>query len=170
VTVYANDTPVAEADGVTYATNQPITSNEADLGDSLKTPDPIAVVYGQLVVAVVQLTINGFITANSTYVVMQTDMGDGVWADVAWIFWNQVQGSATFVMFGGGLGTGANAFQQTRNAGSVPNPQANGSNAFPLAGRIRFVGQTKMTGGSSSAPGVTTMVTATIRYKLVTPR
>ena len=166
----ANIIPTAESDGVIYASAVPITSTEASLGDGLKTPAVIAVVEGQAIVAVIQLSINGFITGNSTYVVMQTDLGDGTWIDVAWLFWNQVQGSATFVLCGGGLGAMNNAFQQSRNSGQVPQPQANGSNAVPLGGRVRFVGKTTMTSGSSSAPGVSTAVSATITFKLMTPQ
>ena len=165
-----NIIPAAPTDGIPYTTAVPLTTTEASLGDGLKSLDPIPVEYGQVIVAVVQLSINGFITGNSTYVVMQTDMGDNVWIDVAWVFWNQVQGSATFVLCGGGLGAMNNAFQQTRNTGQVPSPQTNGSNAVPIAGRVRFIGQTKMTSGSSSAPGVTTQVTATIKYKIMNPR
>lgn len=166
----ANITPTAETDGVLYASAVPLTSTEASLGDALKTPDPISIVEGQTIVAVVKLTINGFVTGNSTYIVLQTDLGDGTWIDVAWIFWNQVQGNATFVLCGGGLGAMNNAFQQSRNAGQVPQPQANGSNAVPLGGRVRFVGKTVMTGGSSIAAGVSNLVTVTITYKLQDPR
>jgi hypothetical protein len=168
--ITANILPTAESDGVTYSTAVPLTTTEADLGDSALTPAPLAVVYGQVIVAVVQLSINGLITANTTYVVMQTDMGDGVWIDVAWIIWTGNQGSATFVLCGGVIGSSSNSFQQSRTAGAVPTPQANGSNAVPLAGRVRFVGKTTMTGGSSSLAGTTTRVAATIKYKLLTPR
>lgn len=166
----ANITPTAETDGVVYASAVPLTSTEAALGDGLVTPAVISVVAGQTIVAVVRLTINGIITANSTYVVMQTDLGDGTWIDVAWLFWNSTQAPGTFVLCGGGLGAMNNAFQQSRNSGQVPQPQASGSNAVPLGGRVRFVGKTVMTGGSSSAAGVSTNVSATITYKLQNPR
>lgn len=157
--------PLAGTDGIAYCTNVPLTTTEADLGDGLLTPRPIATTFGAAIVAVVQLSINGNITGNSTYVVMQMDLGDGVWVDLNWAFWNSTTGSATFV-FSNGV-AGADTFQQSRNSGAVPNPQANGSNQMGLGGRIRFVGQTRMTGGSSSAPGVTTAVSATIKYKLL---
>jgi hypothetical protein len=170
MTTTANIIPTAGTDGIPYGTNVPLTSSEADLGDGLKTPDPIAVEYGQIIVAIVQLTFNGLVTANTSYIVMQCDMGDGLWIDVAWCLWTGNQGSATFVLCGGGLGAQNNAFQQTRQAGSPPTPQANGSNVLPLAGRIRFVGKSIFTGGSSSLAGLTTSVSATIKYKLMTPR
>ena len=166
----ANIVPTAESDGVLYASAVPLTSTESNIGDALKTPATIAVAAGQTVVAVVQLVINGYITGNSTYVVMQTDLGDGTWIDVSWIFWNSTQAPGTFVLCGGGLGAMNNAFQQSRNAGQVPTPQANVSNAVPLGGRVRFVGKTVMVGGSSSAAGVSTSVKATITYKLQNPR
>lgn len=165
-----NITPTAESDGLTYCTAVPLTPSEADLGDKLLAPAPVAVVYGQIISAVVQLTVVGLITGNGTLVVMQTDMGDGVWIDVAWAFWNATQGKATFVLNGGVIGSTSNSFQQTRNPGFLPTPQANGSNAVPLMGRVRFTGFAQMTGGSSSAPGTTAQVTATIKYKLLTPR
>lgn len=170
MTTTANIVPLAGTDGIVYATAVPLTPTEADLGDGLKTPNPIAVEYGQVIVAVVKLTANGNITGNSTLAVLQTDLGDGTWIDVAWAVWTNVTGTATFVLCGGGLGAQNNAFQQSRSAGFMPTVQANGSNAVPLGGRVRIAGFCKMTGGSSSAPGVSTQVTATITYKLMTPR
>ena len=165
-----NIVPTALIDGVSYASATPLISTEATLG-SAGTPDPVPIAEGQEIVAIVKLAINGLITANSTYIVMQTDLnGDGTWVDVAWLFWNATQGSAVFVMSGGGRGAMNNVFQQSRGVGQVPNPQANGSNAVPLGGRVRFVGKTVMTGGSSSAPNISTVVTATITYKLSAPR
>lgn len=160
-----NIVPTAPTDGVLYASAVPLTASEAVLGDALVCPALIPTSFGAAIVAVVQLSINGFITANSTYVVMQIDLGDGIWIDINWLFWNQVQGTAKFV-FSNGV-AGANTFQHTRNSGSVPTPQASGSNQMVLGGRIRFVGRTVMNGGSSSAPGVSTQVSATITYKLL---
>lgn len=166
----ANIVPTAETGGVIHATAVPLTTTEASLGDGLKTPALIAVVEGQAIVAVVKLSINGFITGNSTFVFLQTDLGDGTWIDVAWCYFSSTQAPGTFVLCGGGLGAMNNAFQQSRNSGSAPATQANGSNAVPLGGRVRFSGFTRMTSGSSSAAGVSTAVTVTITYKLMTPR
>lgn len=164
-----NITPTAPTDGVVYASATPLTSTEANLFSSgAPSPNPIPTEYGQAIVAIVQLSANGLITGNSTYVVMQMDLGDGVWVDMNWCFWSNVTGSATFV-FSNGI-AGANSFQQTRNTNQVPSPQTNGANQMVLGGRIRFVGRCLMTGGSSSTPGVTTQVTATITYKLMAPR
>lgn len=170
MTTTANIVPTAGSDGLTYCTTVPLTATEADLGDGLLTPRPVAVEYGQVIVAVVQLSVNGLIVGNNTYVVMQTDLGDGVWVDAAWVVWTGTQGSATFVLCGGGLGAQNNAFQQSRGVGQPPVVQANGSNVVPLGGRVRFVGKTTMVGGSSSLSGVTTAVSATIKYKLMVPR
>ena len=163
----ANITPTAQTDGIAYSVAVPLTSTEADLngGTGVQVTSPIPTTYGQAISVVVKLSINGIITGNSTYIVMQMDMGDDVWVDMNWLFWNQVQGTATFV-FSNGV-AGANIIQQSRNSGQVPQPQASGSNQLALGGRIRFVGKTVMTSGSSSAPGVSTQVTATIRYKLL---
>lgn len=166
----ANVVPRPAIDGLVYSTDVPLTTTEADLGDGLLTPAPISVEYGQVIVAVVKLTINGLIVANNTYVVMQTDMGDGVWVDCAWVVWTGNQGSATFVLVGGGLGAQNNAFQQSRALNQSPQPQAAGSNAVPVAGRVRFTGKSSFSGGSSSLAGVPTRVTATIKYKVMCPR
>lgn len=162
--------PLALIDGILHASVTPLTTTEATLGNT-GTPDPIPVVEGQEIVAVVKLSVTGIIVAASTYVVLQTDLnGDGTWIDVAWLFWSGAQGNATFVLCGGGRGAMNGAFQQTRNSGQPPAVQANGSNAVPLGGRVRFVGKTTMAGGSSSVSGTPTVVAATVTYKLSTPR
>ena len=165
-----NITPTAPIDGVIYATAVPLTPTEASLGDGLKTPDPIAVAQGQTIIAVVKLSINGFITGNSTFIFLQTDLADGTWVDVAWCYYSQTQAPATFILCGGGLGAMNNAIQQSRNSGGAPATQANGSNAIPLGGRVRFSGFATTIGGSSSAPGVSTRVSCTITYRLQQPR
>ena len=167
---YGSITPTAPVDGIVYANAVPLTPTEAALGDATQTPAVIPIAEGQTVVAVVRLSANGNITGNSTFVFLQTDLGDGTWIDVAWCYWNNVTGSATFVLCGGGLGAMNNAFQQSRQSDSTPATQANGSNAVPLGGRCRFTGFAKMTGGSSSAPGVSTQITATVTFKLQHPR
>lgn len=163
-----NIVPTALIDGVVYASATPLTSTEASL-NSGTTPDPIPVIEGQEIVAVVKLTVAGIVVTNSTYIVMQTDLGDGTWIDVAWLFTTIKQGTATFVLCGGGRGQMNNAFQQSRDSGQPPTPQANGSVAVSLGGRVRFVGKTVVSGGSALS-GVTTIVAATITYKLSTPR
>lgn len=163
----ANIIPLSETDGIPYATNIPLVGTEADLGDNAKTPAPISVVEGQTVVAVVALTVNGLIVGSNAYVVMQTLLGNQ-WVDVAWIVWTGGQGTGTFILCGGGLGAMNNAFQQSRQAGAFP--ASNGSNAVPLGGQIRFVGKAVAVGGSSSLAGTTAGLTATIIFKLATPR
>lgn len=170
MTTPINITPIAQTDGIVYASAVPLTTTEAALGDALITPAVVPITEGQTVVAVVKLSVNGLITGNQTFVFLQTDLGDGTWIDVAWCTWVNVTGNATFVLCGGGLGAMNNAFQQSRNSNSAPATQANGSNAVPLGGRVRFTGFCKMSGGSSSAPGVTTAVTATITYRIQNPR
>jgi len=64
-----------------------------------------------------------------------------------------------------------NAFGPLRASGSAPATQANGSNAVPLGGRIRFTRlHTNLTGGSSSLAGTVPLVQATITFKLQEPR
>ena len=163
----ANIIPTAFSDGQIYANAVPLTSTEADLyggTGSNAMQDPIATLFNEAICAVLQLSINGIVVANTTYIVMQLDMGDGVWIDLNWLVWTGHQGSATFV-FSNGI-AGANTIQQTRDAGQPPTPQASGSNQLTLGGRIRFVGKSIFTGGSSSLAGVTTSVSATITYRL----
>ena len=167
---FANITPTALSDGVPYATSVPITATEAALGDAASTPAIIPVVEGQTIVAVVSLTVNGQITGNNTFVFLQTDLGDGNWVDVAWCYWNKSNGSARFVLCGGGLGAMNNAFQQSRQPSAAPTVQANGSNAVPLGGRCRITGFSNPVGGSSSVSGTTAGVLATVVYKLQNPR
>lgn len=162
----ANIIPTAGSDGIPYAVNVPLTSTEADLNGGTNVPtSPVQIEAGQSIIAIVQLSVTGIITGNTAYVVMQVDLGDGVWADVCWCVWNGSQGSATFVMSNGIAG--ANVFQQSRQAGQPPNPQSSGSNQMMLGGRIRFVGKSIFTGGSSSLFGTPTAVNATIRYRLL---
>ncbi len=165
-----NIVPTALIDGVVYALATPLTTTEATLGNQ-SIADPIPVIEGQEIVAVVKLSVNGLIVANNTYVVMQTDLnGDATWIDVAWLVSTIQQGTAIFVLCGGGRGAMNNAFQQTRQANQTPNPQTVGSVAVPLGGRVRFVGRSLMAGGSSSISGITTAVSVTITYRLTTPR
>lgn len=168
----ASLTPTAPVDGIPYATAVPITLTEADLNGGTNVPTgPIPVEYGQVISAVVQLSFNGSVVGNNTYVVMQTDMGDGLWIDVAWVIWTGNQGTATFVLTGGGGGGFvAGTYQQTRQSNSPPTPQANGTSGVPIAGRVRFVGKSAFVGGSSSLFGTSAQISATIKYKVFNPR
>ena len=166
----ANIVPIALTDGVRYATGVPLTTTEAALGDAAQVPALIPIAEGQTIVAVVTLVINGLITGSNAYVVLQTDLGDGAWIDVAWLVWTGGQGTATFVLCGGGLGAMNNAFQQVRQPGQFPVVQAVGSNAVPLGGRVRFVGKATLISGSSSIAGTTPQVLTTITYRLQQPR
>lgn len=165
-----NIVPEALTGGIPYATDVPITPPEAALGDGLKTPVNIAVAEGQTIVGVVVLEVNGHITGNNTFVFLQTDLGDGVWVDVAWCNTKITDGSATFVLCGGGIGAMNNSIGPLRRSGSAPATQANGSNSLPLGGRCRFTGFSALTGGSSSIAGTVPLVNATITYKLQNPR
>lgn len=161
---YAANPSLAQPDGITYATSVPLTATEADLYNGV-AGDPISVVYGQAIVAVVTLTPSGGPTSLNCYIAMQTDMGDGVWVDVAWCVYTNTQASATFVLAGGVAG--ANSVQQSRQANAFPTPQANGSNQIPIGGRVRFVGKSILVAGSSVAAGQVANISATIKYKLL---
>lgn len=166
----ANIVPTAPTEGTIYATSVPLTMQEAALGDALICPAIIPVVEGQTIVAVVKLTTNGHITGSNAFVFLQTDLGDGVWVDVAWCNSRLTDGTATFVLCGGGIGAMNNAFGPLRKEGSAPATQANGSNSVPLGGRCRFTGFGLSVGGSSSVAGTFAAIQATITYKLQHPR
>ncbi len=164
-----NITPTpALTDGIRYALLVPLTTTEATIGDGLQSDPIIPIIEGQTIVAVVKFTVNGLIVGNVAYVILQTDLGDGTWIDVAWLVWNGGQGKATFVLCGGGLGAMNNAFAVTRDVGQLPSPL--GSNAVPLGGRVRFAGKATLVSGSSSIAGTTPQVLTTITYKIQTPR
>ncbi len=172
MTTTININPTTLTDGLIYSNAVPLTIAEADLfgGTGSVSPDPISVVEGQTLVAVVKLSINGHIVGNNSWVFLQTDFGDGTWIDVAWVQYKATDAPSTFVLCGGGLGAMNNAFEQTRKVGFAPATQANGSNAVPLGGRCRFSGFSNAVGGSSSLAGVSTAVLASITYKLQAPR
>lgn len=164
---YANISPLSVAEGTVYASDVVLTTTEADLynGATVPNQDPVPILYSQAIQAVVKLVVYGAPASNSTYVVMQTDLGNSVWVDVAWCMYTNTQAQGVFVLSGGIAGN--NAFQQTRNANSPPTPQASGSNAMVLGSRVRFVGRTALGGGSSYAAGGFAGVKATIWYKLL---
>lgn len=163
-------TPTVLTDGLLYANAVPLTFNEASLGDNLKTPDPIAMVEGQTIIGIVKLTANGHITGSNAFVFLQTDLGDGNWVDVAWCNTRMTDGTATFVLCGGGIGAENNAFGPIRQFGSAPATQANGSNTMPIGGRCRFTGFGLSVGGSSSLAGTFASIQATITYRIQDPR
>ena len=142
-------------DGITYVSGVTLPNTEADL---LSPAVPIPLPYMAAVAAVVELTITGGPASNTSYVVMQMDLGDGVWVDVAWCLLTSTSNATyTFILSAGVAG--ASAFQQSRANGSAPS--ANGSNQCTLGSRLRFTGQKALTGGTSPS------VTAKIIYKLL---
>ena len=129
------------------------------------SPTPVPGLYGQAILASVELSIQGSVNSNTAYVVLQTDVGDGIWYDVAWCSWNGTTGQVNFALCGGAFT--CNSFQQ-RASGTAP--AGNNANQISLGGRIRFVGKASVTGSSSSSssgPGVTPAVLCTIRYKIM---
>ncbi len=157
----------ATTDGLPYATAKTVPAAEASLFNQTVPGlfDPIPVPYEAAVVASIELSVTGGPASNASYVVLQTDLGDGVWYDLAWCIWTGTTGSANFLL-SAGVG-GANVFQQTRAVGT--SPSSSSSNQCPLGARIRFVGKATLgAGGSSSSgsPGAAPIVAATIKYKL----
>ena len=175
MSIYANIAPTPQTGGLFYSQGMVIPAAEGELGNQPGSlAPPIATLYGQAITAIIELSTVGAVLTNSTYVVMQTDLGDGVWIDLAWCTWTGT-GTAKFCLADGM--DGANSFQ-VRTQGVAPTP-ANGSNQMPLGGRIRFVGKSTVTtaaasssssakaASSSAAPAVTPGVLATIKYLLL---
>lgn len=163
---FANVVPAAPTDGEPYATAVPLVSTEADLFNQSTTPpyDPAPVKWAEGILASVVFTATGGPQPGTAYVVMQTDVGDGQWLDIAWCSWSGVTGSAVFALSAGVAG--ANAFQQTRAVGAAPSP-ALGANQCVVGGRIRFVGARVPSGSSSSSSssGSLPQVTVSVRFK-----
>jgi hypothetical protein len=152
---YASTTLATLVDGNPYCTNRALTSQELDLGT------PISVVYNSSIIAVVTFNLSG---NTSSYVVMQTSVDGGTtWVDMAWCVTTS-SGILIFVLSGGM--DGANAFQNTRAAGTAP--LSAGSNQIPLGGLIRFVGKgTGTSSSSSSSAGSLPPLGVSISYKTV---
>ena len=158
---YANTVVADPKDGIPYSKTFTITGTEGDLfNQSAVGPDPVPMVYGQAVEASVQLVASGSPASNSSYVILQTDLNDGIWIDLAGCLWTGTTGTVTFSLSAGAAG--ANAFQQSRASGTAPS--ANFSNQCPLGARFRFVGQATLSGGTAPA------VKATISYKILALR
>lgn len=172
----ANITPQAPTDGIAYAVGVPVTPTEAVIGDGLVVTDQVVpIAEGETIVAIVKMWSTGHLTANNTYVFLQTDLGDGNWVDVAWCRFTATDrlsdNPETFVLCGGGVGAMNNAFGPMRRTSSAPATQTNGSNAMPLGGRCRFTGFGTLGGGSSSAAGLNTgHPVCTITYRVQRPR
>lgn len=158
---YANAKPYVYSDFETYVSGVALPATEADL---LSPAAPAGVNYEAAVVAGVELTVAGGPSGNTgTYVVLQSDFGDGVaggagWYDLAWCYMTATTNGTYYFLLAAGVG-GANAFQQSRANGTAP--ASSGSNQCPLPGRFRFTGQTTLTGGTSPS------VTAKILYRIL---
>ena len=159
MTTFANVQPVLATDGITYSNAVTVPSSEADLFNQTSlgiTLDPIPVLYGQAIVATVNLIAVGTVSTNSSYVILQMALDALAWFDMAWITWTGLTAANESFLLSAGS-TGAAAFQQSRASGTTP--QGTEFNQAPLAGKLRFVGQSTVTGGGS--------VTATIAYKMM---
>lgn len=163
---FANITPAENADGLVYADATPLTAQEADLYNKTvrANVDPATVVYGQSILAIVVFAVTGSISSNTSYVVMQTDLGGGNWVDIAWCLFTGTTGTQVNALSNGIAG--ANSFRQSRASGSAP--ASDGSNQCQLGGRIRFVGKSTIGGSSSSSSSgsVINGVNVTIRFKM----
>ena len=155
------------ADGVLYALTALMPSAEGDVFNGVGQ-DPVSIPYHEAIAATVLFQVQGGpLITNSSYVVLQTDMGDSNWIDVAGCGFTALNGTSLFLLSAGVAG--ALSLQQTRTVGATPTP-VNFSNQMCLGGRIRFVGKSSNTGTLiSSSPGPTVIpgVNVTIRYKLL---
>jgi hypothetical protein len=161
---WANIVPSSQVGGIYYCQNVVLPSFEADLGV------PVSLIYHRALTAVVELTpVN--VSVNTSYVVLQTDVGDGVWCDVCGAGFSSTTGVTFF--FDASVQNANTVVQQTRAQGTPPSPLA-GSNPISLGARFRFTGQANLTGSSSSASSATSStssgggvyILATVRYHL----
>jgi hypothetical protein len=164
---YANVLSGPQVDGTVYAVNCPLTSGEADVGNSIPPSQgaPVSVKYGEAVLAVITFTAVGPFGSATSYICLQTSLDGQNWLDVGGCVWNGVSGSATFFVSAGVAG--ALSAQQTRQPGTAPS--GNFANAMVLGGVLRFVGATKTTPSSSSSAssGTSPGVVVSIRWKLL---
>ncbi len=162
---YANVQVAPVSSGVPYSVNRLVPGAEGDLyNQGVYGADPVPILYTQAVAVAVRLTALGSITSNTTYVVLQTDLGTPVWFDVAWFLWAGTSGAVDFWLCGGV--DGANAVQQSRAVGTPP--ASTGSRQIVLGDRCRVVGKATLNGGqgpSSSPSGSSFGVFADVRYK-----
>ncbi len=166
MTAFATSTAAPGTGGLPYATAAALPSTEADIFNQLIPPffDPVPVPSEhEALFAIVQIAIPNALTTNAAYIVLQTDLGDGVWVDVAWIVYSGISGTATFSIAAGA--GGSQGVQQTRAANTAP---ASSSVAnLPLGGRIRFVGKAAITSPPDPAP-TSSSSSVTIYQVLVT--
>lgn len=176
---YANIRPQVRFDGLLVADNVLMPAAEGELNNNFPIDRyPIPVGRTQAAFATVRFITQGSITSNTTYVVMQTDMGDDVWVDLAWCRWTGTVANGgtpsasnpAIVFCLSTIAWGAAALQASRVLGQ--DPGASNTNALPLGGRIRFTGKSTLVGGSASSsssgfPGAGVGVKATIRVKLL---
>ncbi len=147
----------AAAVGATTLTVAPIPGPIAANTYALYQGSPVSVPSGaQSLLAIVQFTVSGGPATNTSYVCLQTDLGDGVWVDVASILEATDTSNQTYTY------TMATAFttdvlgpQRANNTA----PSSSGASGMPLGPRIRFTGKGVVSGGSSPK------VLATIKYK-----
>lgn len=158
--LYDNIALTPPVDGAPYAVNVLCPAAEGDVGS------PLSVTFESFAGLVVELTPQN-VPSHTTYVILQTDYGDGVWIDCSWCTYTGL-GLGVFVLSGGSVV--ATSFQRTRTSGSAPSP-ANGQNAIPLGGRVRVVAKSSLSSSSSSsslsggsaAPGV--LITARLKLQ-----
>ncbi len=162
---------VLGSDGVLYANRSIMPAAEGDLFNA-QGQDPFAIPYQEAIAAKITFEIQGNVLSNAAYVVMQTDMGEGIWFDVAWCNFSGIAGPMHFYMSAGIAGV--LVFQQTRQPGTTPTP-SNSGNQMCLGGRIRFVGKATVGASSSSssssgAPAPVPAILVSLRYKLLALR
>lgn len=165
---YANIVPTAQTDGIPYTTGTVLTATEVDLA-SATTVDPIPVAENLEITACITITTTGGPNAGDAYVVMQHDHGDGNWFDLAYQNIRGADGNVgnSYNLISVALaGTVQRTPSQKRTAGTNPGTPGTTGGAILggiLAGRIRFVGKSTLSGG-------TPVCTVAITYKLRAPR
>jgi hypothetical protein len=139
---FANASLPQAVDGYPYAQAVVLPPTEQDIGTPLACP------YHRGCVVTVDLTCQGSIPSQTTYLVVQTDNGSGQWVDLGAVVFTGTKGSQTYLL---ACGFDANGLvTQTRQPGQVPTAGVSG---VALGGRIRVTAKCSIGSSSSSSPG-----------------
>ena len=154
---YANIDPTPQTMAVKYAVSKALTTTEATIYNQ-STGDPVLPRgHAHSINAVGTITITGGPSTTEAYVVMQTDLGNGIWIDVAWFPTAATSGTKTFYL--SCIQSVSVCVEQTRASGTAPGFA--GASSVGLLDRIRFVGKAVFTGGTNPA------ATVSLSYKLL---
>jgi len=131
-----------QVDVLNYCSLVALTTTEADLGT------PAQVFEEQVFLeATGQVATGGSPATSTVFIALQTDLGDGLWVDLAWYVSTSAANRTDLFCFQTGPGQ-ANAVLQ-RKAGTPPSGTKPAAIELGLGSRYRITGQATFTGGTS---------------------